>query len=235
MGNGLVLQHDDVVALVQILRRVRHQDARAALQVLRDALVEQRLAHVRVHGGDRVVHHHDVRVRVAAARQRDTRLLTARHVDAAVADLAHVAALQHLQIVLQTAHLQDLLVLLLVVRLAEQDVAAHRVVHQPRLLRRQRHRPVHHHHARVLRHLAHQRRHERRLAAAHATHHRHQRALGDARRDVLQTVVVVAPREVAVADQHRVVLRVVVLHHLLVTLDVLVRHLRARRQVLLHQ
>ena len=235
IGDGVVLQHHNVVALVQILRGVGDQNTRATGHVLGNAFVEQRLSHVRVHSSNGVIHHHNIAVAVAATCQRDTCLLTSTHVDSSVSDLALVSSREHLQIVLQTTHLDDVVVLLLLVRLAEENVVAHRVVHQPRLLRGQRHGSVDDHHSAVLGHLAHQRGDEGGLAASHATHDRHQGSLGNADVDVVEAVLVVAPGEATVANDDGVLRGVVVGDFLLHAFRVLVLDDRSGGNVALHE
>lgn len=73
------------------LQLVRDQHARLLAQVAAHALVKQVAAHVRVHGGQRVIKQVHVGIRVQRARERDAVLLAARQVDALLANLAGVA------------------------------------------------------------------------------------------------------------------------------------------------
>ena len=192
--HSLLPYHNHLVTERQELHRVRRQHARSPSQLLPNALVEQSVAHARVHRRQRVVQQHNVRVGITAARQRNARLLPARHVDAVVANFRVFAAQQH-QITLHLSRGDHTREPRRVERRAHQDVVAYRVVDNPRLLLRQSKRPTHTHGALTTRQRAQQRQQEGGLATACVANHRHQTALLDAQRHLLQTRLLVAPRE----------------------------------------
>ena len=68
-GHSLLPDHNHLVTERQELYRVRRQHARSPSQLLPNALVEQSVAHARVHRRQRVVQQHNVRVGITAARQ----------------------------------------------------------------------------------------------------------------------------------------------------------------------
>lgn len=101
---------------------VRDEDAGLVPDVVGDALLEDKLADVHVEGAQRVVEEDDVAPVVDPARDVDALLLPAAEGDPALSDLALVAAREDLQVVLEGADVEDLLVQLFVVLLPKDDV-----------------------------------------------------------------------------------------------------------------
>ena len=133
-------------------------------------VVEDVLADVRVDGTQRVVEHVDIGVGEDGARQADALLLSARQVDALLADLGAIARRHDGQVGAERARGQHLLVEMRVESRAEHDVVLDRLVLDPGELRHVRHRSVHVDATHVqLVHLAQQARQHARLATAHRT------------------------------------------------------------------
>ena len=88
-----------------------------------------------VHGAERVVHEVDVRAGVHRARDGDALLLPTGQRHPALADVREVFVREHVEVLLELARRDGLLVLFLVVGLTEEDVLADGAVEDPRLLR----------------------------------------------------------------------------------------------------
>ncbi len=102
---------------------MRNQDASAVHhEGSHDAVVEDPLGGVRVDGAQAVVENQVLRVRVDGTGKRDALLLPAREGDAFLADQRFVAVVQNLQVTLQGAGDDDVLVPLLVEGRREQNV-----------------------------------------------------------------------------------------------------------------
>mmetsp|Transcript_6763 Transcript_6763/g.17311 ORF Transcript_6763/g.17311 Transcript_6763/m.17311 type:complete len:642 (-) Transcript_6763:269-2194(-) len=145
LRHAALLEHHHAVGARQVLQRVGHQHARVLAQhaVRTQHLLEQRAAHVVVHGAQRVVQQVHVGVGVHGARDGHALLLPAAQRHPALADHRGVLGRQDVQVRPQLAHAQARLVLHLVVGLTEQDVVAHRAVEDPGLLRHVRHAARH--------------------------------------------------------------------------------------------
>ena len=75
------------------------QDSRASREgSLGETFFEDTLADMRVHGRERVVQKHDVRIRVSHTRKTDTRFLTTAKVDSLFANLRLLALREHLKV-----------------------------------------------------------------------------------------------------------------------------------------
>ncbi len=172
-------QHHHAVARRQELALVRDEQPRAAGHDAgrAEALVEQHARDARVHRRQRVVQQRDVGPGVRRARERQPRLLPARQVQAALAQLAAVAGGQRRQVVLQCARGHDAGVPPRVPGRAEHDVVADGARHDPGHLRAVGHAPADPGRARRRgaaarraphrQQLAQQRRQQRALARAH--------------------------------------------------------------------
>lgn len=129
-----VFDHDDVADVLQVLDLVRDQHNLLVPQKPVDAALEQHTGHVRVDGAQRVVEQVHVGVGVARAGQADPGFLAAAGVDAALADLGVDAPVEDLQVVLQSADVDDSVEALFVEVESEQDVLFERARHDERLL-----------------------------------------------------------------------------------------------------
>ena len=81
------------------------------------------------HGRERIVQKVDIDVLIHRPRQRHPLLLAAAEIDPTLADLGRVPRRQDVQVVLQRAGINHLVVPVLVVRSAEGDIVAQRAVH----------------------------------------------------------------------------------------------------------
>lgn len=86
---------------------------------------------MRIDGAEDVVEEVDIGVLVDCSGELDALLLAAAEVDAALADLGLVAELHHLEVLLEAADADDLLVPLPVHRRSEQDVVLDGAVLDP--------------------------------------------------------------------------------------------------------
>mmetsp|Transcript_8575 Transcript_8575/g.14758 ORF Transcript_8575/g.14758 Transcript_8575/m.14758 type:complete len:210 (-) Transcript_8575:23-652(-) len=164
-----------------------YQDHRLALgdQQVLDAIVEDVLASVLVHGRQRIVQHLHLRLRVDGAGQGDALALAAAQIDAALADLRLVAVREDLHVALQRAREHHLTILGIVKGPTEKNVVADSAVLDPRRLGHVGDRTADRQAA--LEHLTlGQNRHEkRRLATADRPYKGHHLALGKVQGDVV--------------------------------------------------
>ena len=94
------LHHEHMVAACDCKGNgVGDEDACAAGQETKDALLKEMGAHMRVDGGEHVIEDHDVRISVARARQVDALLLATTQVDSTLA-CAHRDSNEHLSAIL---------------------------------------------------------------------------------------------------------------------------------------
>ena len=137
-----------------------------------DHVLEYALADMCVDGTQRIVEHVDVGVGVERPGQADALLLSARQVDALVADFGAIAVRHDVEVDAHGARVHHSVVLGLVERLAEQYVGAHGGVLDPRLLWHVGHTAVYAHRALLVHtmHFAEQCRQKTRLSRAHLTH-----------------------------------------------------------------
>lgn len=158
-------------------------DARGA-----DALVEQRPAHTRVDGRQRVVQQLHIGAGVGGPSQREPSLLPARQVDAALAQLRGVARGEELEVVGQGAGVDHSGVALGVLVPSKQDVLLHGAGHDPGHLRHVGHAASHLRVPAGLQRLqlAQQHRQQRALARPDLADHPHQPPRGRMQHDVPQ-------------------------------------------------
>lgn len=120
--DGLAFDQTDVLDLLQVLHLVRHQDPALVLQVAVDTPTKYFDGHVRVHCAQRVVQQVDVCVCVHGARKTDACFLAAADRDAALADLGVSAFGHRLEVVVESAGLDDFVKFVFVEVGADEDV-----------------------------------------------------------------------------------------------------------------
>ena len=87
LSDGTVVDNHDPIHAGKHGQLVGHQHARLAPHELEEATIEDGFTNVSIHGCQRVVGKHDLRVRVRGTSQRHAGFLPAAEVDAAFADL----------------------------------------------------------------------------------------------------------------------------------------------------
>ena len=181
-----LVEHQHVVALVQPVQVVRHEDdERAALpEQPGDALGHKVSAHLGVHRGEHIVEQYHRGTRIARAREGDTCFLPTTQVDAALANLGRISCGELLEIRTERTRGEHLVIEGVVVRQPEEDVVTQRLILDPRLLRAQRNRAAHDAPALQPRHITHESREQRRLATSHRPPDAHEPALRQCERQV---------------------------------------------------
>ena len=188
LDDAAILELDDVVAVREPVRVVRDEDDQGTIlfEDAVDALGDEVGTHLRVHRGEHIVEQYDGGTGIASAGEGDARLLPAREVDSALANLRLISAGQLRDVRVESAGGDDARVERGVVGLPEEDVVTQRVVGDPDFLRADGHVTADHHAAVETRHVADDRREERRLAAAHRPADADQAPLVEAEGDVDQ-------------------------------------------------
>lgn len=130
-----LLHENDPVAAAEDVQLVRGQDPALVPEEPADGVVHDVAADVGIDGGERVIHEDDIGVEVDGTGDVQALLLAPGHRDAALADLRPVPVWKHLEVGSQGAGVDDPVVPLLVVLLAEQDVVPDRRVLDPGGLR----------------------------------------------------------------------------------------------------
>mmetsp|Transcript_13475 Transcript_13475/g.33014 ORF Transcript_13475/g.33014 Transcript_13475/m.33014 type:complete len:265 (-) Transcript_13475:1342-2136(-) len=173
VGHVAILHDGDLVALGQQLQLVGDPHHRLVAQHAADAMLEDVDGGVLVHGRQGVVQQHQLRVVVGGARQAHALALATGQVDAALTSHGLVTVRQDLQIQLQRAGMDDLLVLDLIKGQAKQDVLPQAQVLHPGGLGHVGHGPAHSHATLLQNHVLQDGLEHGRLAAANAAHDGH--------------------------------------------------------------
>mmetsp|Transcript_6336 Transcript_6336/g.18556 ORF Transcript_6336/g.18556 Transcript_6336/m.18556 type:complete len:787 (-) Transcript_6336:400-2760(-) len=119
---ALVLKEHHCAGRGEELEVVSHQEDRLGPEETKDAVVEDVAGHLRVHRAETVVQEVEIRVRVDGAGDGDPLLLAAGEVDALLADFRHVAGGEDLQVVKESAGVEDSTVLVLIEGFAEEHI-----------------------------------------------------------------------------------------------------------------
>ena len=112
LGDGAVFHNINIGEVREILQSVGDEYSGFVFELGQNEIVEYLGGDVVVQGGEAIIDDIDVRVRVDSSGETDPLLLTSREIDASLSDFGHVSSLELLDILVQFAQSQALLVLL---------------------------------------------------------------------------------------------------------------------------